>query len=148
MENIEMLQKELDSKQAEETKLVNEIKESERTLLNSNKSLKEYQNIQDKINNVTLANQRSRELLKSIKGKIENVDNLIGTDTFKSLNEKLEGLHAESGKIKVKIDETNYELTIKSQEQRKIHEMKRKIEEQEKRNSGLKEKLNSLKANK
>uniref|UniRef100_A0A6M3KBW9 Uncharacterized protein n=1 Tax=viral metagenome TaxID=1070528 RepID=A0A6M3KBW9_9ZZZZ len=148
MENIEMLQQELELKQKEETKLVNEIKNSELSLLNSNKSLKEYQNIQNKINNVTLANQRSKEILKSIKSKIENIDNLIGTDTLESLNEKLKTLHAEADTIKIKIDEANYEFTVKAQEQRKIHEIKRKIEEQEKRNSSLKEKLDSLKVNK
>jgi len=145
MENIEMLQKELEKKQAEETKLIGEIKNSERALLNSNKSLKEYQNIQTKINNITLANQRYEEALKSIKTKIDNCNNLIGKDTIEQLNEKLEKLHSESDKLKVQIDEANYELNVTAQEQRRIHEMKRKIEEQANRNSALKEKLATLK---
>lgn len=147
MENIEMLQKELEKKQAEETKLIGDIKNSERALLNSNKSLKEYQNIQTKINNITLANQRYEEALKSIKTKIDNLNKLIGTDSFEDLCAKLEKLQNDADKLKVQIDEANFELDIKAQEQRRIHEMKRKIEEQEKRNSALKEKLATLKNN-
>jgi len=148
MENIEMLQQELDKQNQEERNLVEEIKKAEQALNNTNKSLSKYQNIQNKINNATIANQKYKEILKSIKTKIDECEKFIGTDTIESLNENFINLQTEADKMKEDIDKITKELTLKSQEERKLNEMKIRISNQEKRNSALKEKLDSLKVNK
>jgi len=148
MENIEMLQKELEEQQRQETKLVEEIGIAEKTLSDKNKLSIEHERIQNKINDILLKNQKNRDILKSLKNKTENCKNLIGNDTVENLNKRFVELQTESEELKRKIDDAVYNYDMQVQKQRELSEMKRRIDNQKKRNSTLKEKLDSIKANK